>query len=153
MNEGTLLLGKTGFDLAIPHDLTIGDGSGSDVVQNLVQNQIANTSHVTINTGGLLDLNGNLDGIASLEMTGGAVQTGAGYLELIGAGGGITTHSSSVQASISGTLDLGAQVRTFDVPAGIASPELVVSAVVRNGGLTKASNGICNLPVPTPMTG
>ena len=141
MNEGTLLLGKTGFDLAIPHDLTIGDGTGSDVVQNLVQNQIANTSHVTINTGGLLDLNGNLDGIASLDMTGGAVQTGAGYLELIGAGGGITTHSSSVQASISGTLDLGAQVRTFDVPAGIASPELVVSAVVRNGGLTKASNG------------
>lgn len=143
VQAGLLELNRNVFDGCISGDLVIGGGdSTTKTVRNLsFNNQIANTANVIINTNGLLDLNGFLDGIASLDMTGGAVQTGAGYLELIGAGGGITTHSSSFQASISGIFDLGTRVRTFDVTNGVASPELLVSAVVRNGGVTKTSSG------------
>lgn len=143
VQDGLLELSRNVFDGCIPGDLVIGgSGSSTKTVRNLsFINQIANTANVIINTNGLLDLNGFLDGIGSLDMTGGAVQTGAGYLELIGAGGGITTHSSSFQASITGIFDLGTQVRTFDIASGTASPELLISAVVRNGSVTKTSSG------------
>jgi autotransporter-associated beta strand protein len=139
VNAGTLELSRNAFDASIPGDLVIGDGVGSDVVRNLVQNQIANTSHVTINSGGLFDGNSLVEGIGSLELTGGAVQTGAGTLVLFH--GGVTANSSSIIATISGNLDLATSVATFDVTSGAASPELLVSAAISGGGITKIGTG------------
>src|SRR6185436_7800834 len=57
VNDGTLELDRAVFDGSIPGDLFIGDGVGSDVVRNLRVNQIANTSHVFVNSNALYDLN------------------------------------------------------------------------------------------------
>jgi len=55
-----LLLNKTGVNRAGPGPLEIGDGVGgidADVVRLRAVTQIANTSDVTLNIAGLLDLN------------------------------------------------------------------------------------------------
>ena len=52
-----------------PGDLTIGDGNGvvgTDVLRLLAGDQIANTSHVTVNNSGIFDLNGFDDRYFSL---------------------------------------------------------------------------------------
>jgi autotransporter-associated beta strand protein len=73
VNAGTLLLNKSGFDAAVPHDLIIGDGAGgpnADVVRLLNFNQINNAANITINSSGLLDLNAYYEGIAGLNGNG-----------------------------------------------------------------------------------
>ena len=90
-------------------------------------------------TNGLLDLNNFVEGIGSLDMTGGAADSGTSSLVLFG--GGVTTHSSGFQAGISGSLNLGGAVRTFDVASGTAAPDLLVSAVISNGGVTQTGGG------------
>src|SRR6266508_1843861 len=89
---------------AIPGDLTIGDGNGmvgTDVVRLLANDQIANTSDVTVRNSGLFDLNNNSDQIASLTMQGGAIDTGTGLLTL---GGNVTGLGDAHQAIIDGNL-------------------------------------------------
>src|SRR6058998_1242974 len=64
---------------AIPGDLTVGDGNGlvgTDVLTLLADDQIANTSDVTVKNSGLMNLNGHDDRIASLTMQGGTIDTG-----------------------------------------------------------------------------
>ena len=152
MNEGTMLLGKSGgSDSTIPHDLTVGDGTGTDVVRHLAVNQISNTSHVTVNVGGLLDLNNFLDGIADLELTGGAVNSGTSFLLLVS--GGVTANASSTTATIDGTLTLNNAVRTFDIASGAASPELRISAVINTGGIIKTGSGNLQLLGTNTYTG
>ncbi|MEZ5433037.1 MAG: hypothetical protein R3F31_18140 [Verrucomicrobiales bacterium] len=61
-------------------------------------------------------------------------KTGGNYV--IGEAGSTT---STAPATITGNLNLGGTVRTFDVrEAGAALSELDVQAVVSNGGITKA---------------
>src|SRR5207245_6400730 len=75
---------------AIPGDLTVGDGNGlvgTDVLTLLADDQIANTSDVTVKNSGFMNFNGNVDRIASLTMQGGTIDTGAGTLIL---GGNVT---------------------------------------------------------------
>src|SRR5260370_18468539 len=87
VNEGTLMLNKTGGATAIPGALVIGDGvggAGVDVVQLLTSNQIRNTAAVTINSSGLLDLNGNMQTIGPLTTLAGEVTAGSGALSLNG---------------------------------------------------------------------
>ncbi len=91
VNAGTLILSRfTGTtvisneSLSITGNLVIGDGSGTDTVKlgtveggavsnGILINQIADTSAVTINTGGVLNLNRFSEQIGSLTMTGGQV--------------------------------------------------------------------------------
>ncbi|MEO8939840.1 MAG: hypothetical protein ABI453_04750, partial [Isosphaeraceae bacterium] len=101
--SGTLVLAKQGVP-AIPGDLTIGDGSGTDLVRALGDDQIADVSTLTINSTGLLDLNGYSDAIGGLNMTGGSVATGTGTLTL---GGDVMINAGGGTATISGQLDLG----------------------------------------------
>ncbi len=79
VNSGTLQLGKSGFDRAIQNALVIGDGTGgpnADVVRLLSLNQIANTATVTVNSSGLLDENGSLEGIGGLNGNGNVIVSG-----------------------------------------------------------------------------
>ncbi len=138
---GTLFLNKGVFDGSIPHNLIIGNGSGADTVRLLQQNQIPNTALVTINLGGVLDLNNLVEGVGTLDMTGGTVQSGTSALVLFG--NSITTHASAAVSTISGTLNLAGGTTTFDVANGGASPDLLVSAAVQGSGIIK--NGPGNL--------
>ncbi len=139
VNAGILELDRTAFDGSIRGDLVVGDGSGSDIVRNLNSNQILNTSHVTVNLGGLLDLNNAVEGIGDLELTGGAVDSGTSSLVLFD--GGVTSNPSSTAATIAGTLNLNGAVRTFDIANGAPSPDVVVNAVISNGGIVKTGLG------------
>jgi autotransporter-associated beta strand protein len=73
---GTLQLSKAIGINAITGQLVVGDGAGSDTVQLTVGHQIPNTTPVTVNTGGLLDLNSLQEIIGSLA-GGGDVALGA----------------------------------------------------------------------------
>ncbi|HEY5314631.1 MAG TPA: autotransporter-associated beta strand repeat-containing protein, partial [Pirellulales bacterium] len=103
--QGTLYLDKTG-GAAIQGSLTIGDnieGSDASVVRLGASNQILQIDptggtllNVTVNSSGLLDLNGHSDTIGALTLTTGQtysanVTTGAGLLTL---GGNLTVNSA-----------------------------------------------------------
>jgi autotransporter-associated beta strand protein len=85
----TLLLGKTDFDGAIPGNLVI---NGTTRLSNV--NQIANTSAVTVNGGGLLDIAAAYEGIDTLTGTG-TVSLSAGYLD-VGYGNGSSTFGGVI---------------------------------------------------------
>src|SRR5437867_1493445 len=134
---------------AIPGDLTIGDGNGlvgTDVLRLLTDDQIADTSDVTVKNSGFFDLNGNSDRIGSLTMKGGTVDSGAGTLIL---GGNLTTMADANTAFINGNLSLGGASRTFDVQSGPPGADLRINATIRPGtvslfataGFTKTGGG------------
>ncbi len=132
VNAGSLILyGQSGN--AIVGDLVIGNGFGgakADVVRLAAGGQIANTSSVTVNSSGLLDLNGFNETIGPLTLSAGNVSTGKGTLIL---NGDVTTLAASATASISGKLSLGpagTTTRTFTIANGDAGPDLYVSAKV-----------------------
>lgn len=76
VNGGTLILAKTAGIDAIAGNLTIGDGTGTDIVRLTNSNQIADTSIVSFNgTGanaGVLRLNNQSETLGGLSSTGGA---------------------------------------------------------------------------------
>jgi autotransporter-associated beta strand protein len=122
--------------ISIPGDLTIGDGNGlvgTDVLRLLTDDQIADTSDVTVKNSGLFDLNGNTDRIGSLTMQGGTVDSDTGLLIL---GGDITTIADANTASINGNLSLGGASRTFDVSSGPPGADLRINAVISGGAIS-----------------
>ncbi len=99
---GTVALSKTGFDQAIPHDLIIGDGFGgvnADVVRLMNLNQINNNAHVTINSSGLWDLNGHLDGVNFLTGVGNVTLGAPGGDVYPGLNGGTSTFDGLISGS------------------------------------------------------
>ncbi len=118
---------------SIPGDLIVGDGNGlvgTDVLRLLTDDQIANTSDVTVKNSGFFDLGGNSDRIASLTMQGGAIDTGTGLLTL---GGNVTGLGDSEIATIDGNLSLGGATRTFDISPGAAAPDMEINAAISPG--------------------
>jgi len=90
VNQGTLELGKTILDGAVPGLLVIGDGAGgaeADVVRLTRNNQIANSADVTITSSGLFDLDNYYDRMNAV--------TGSGSVEL-DAGHLIAGHNNSI---------------------------------------------------------
>ena len=148
VEEGLLELNKAAGTEAIAGALTIGDGTGaidSAIVRLLGANQVNDSSAVTIEDDGLLDLNGNSDAIDSLTVIGGDVTTGAGTLTL---GGDVTANASTNNATISGNLSLGSATRNFSIAAGAAGLELGISAVISGDagvGITKTGGGSLRL--------
>src|SRR5207253_569265 len=107
----------------------------SDTIGALTVNGV--TASVTIGTG-TLTTNG------TVTMTGGSIaSTGAGKLVLVDSF--VLANAASTSASISGNLDLGAGTRIFNVAAGTADPDLDLTAVVTNGGLSKGGLGTLRL--------
>jgi len=137
VNQGTLVLNKSA-GAAVPGPLLVSDGTSNAGVRLDASHQIAGSSAVTVNYLGSLELNGNNNTIASLTMTGGSVSTGVGTLTL---GGNVAYTGATNAATISGNLDLGGTTRIFQVNDGVAADDLVVSARIANGGLTKTGSG------------
>ncbi len=95
LNAGTLLLNKSGTDGAIPGDLIIGDGTGganADVLRLAANNQINNNANVTLNSSGLLDMDGRYDRFNALSGSGN-IQFGAGGYVIPGDAGASSTFS------------------------------------------------------------
>jgi autotransporter-associated beta strand protein len=135
--------------VAVSGDLIIGDGNGlllTDVCRLLVDDQIANTSGVTVKNSGLFDLNGHDNRVATLAMRGGTVDTGAGTLFL---GGNLTTMSDPNTALIEGHLSLGGASRIFDIAPGPPAADLRINAMISSdtvnilaaAGFTKEGGG------------
>lgn len=143
VNFGTLELFKTGGGVtAVPGTLIVGnDGGGpsSDVVRLLLSNEIANTSLVTVNSSGLLDLNNFSDTVDILNIKGGAITTGSGTLTLAGLGG-LSALASTNIATIAGNLALGPSV-SLSIEDGSATPDLDISAAISGGGSTFIKGG------------
>ncbi|HEY5311373.1 MAG TPA: autotransporter-associated beta strand repeat-containing protein, partial [Pirellulales bacterium] len=159
INEGTLELNKTPGVNALTGPLTVGEGSlgaggaDSQVVRLLASNQINGALAVTVNSTGLLDLNGFSDTIGTgpdmvaLTINGGNVSTGAGTLTLNGDVTESNTATSNIVSpgTISGNLNLGAAARTFNLYhfAGLAY-DLVISANISGAAgadLNKSNTG------------
>lgn len=133
--------------IAIPSDLVVGSGSsGPDVVRFLFDNQIANTSDVTINAAGMLDLNGYDDTFRALNMTGGVItNNGSGILHLAWDLTGTSTASGTfTNATIYGQVDLGG-FRNIIVPESTASQDLIMHATLSAGGILKQGLGTLSL--------
>ena len=111
-------------------------------------------------TGGVLRVNA---GGLGLEMSNGATltlnsdNTVAGKLLLLGdvstSGNTTVTIANSGANTHPGTVDLGAGTRMFTVADGTATTDMLVRAVITNGGLTKAGAGTLALNAANTYTG
>jgi autotransporter-associated beta strand protein len=162
VDAGTLTLDAPS---AVIGPLVVGDAAGDTpaVVRITASKATDPRVDVTVNSSGTLDVGGTgstvQDTVRSLRLNGGTVMimgaqtvTQAGGQVTLPAsvltlGGNVTTTAAAAPATIggNGTLALGGATRTFTVADGSADPDLVVSAVIADGGasagLTKAGPG------------
>lgn len=140
VNEGTLSLGKAPGLTALGGPVFVGDGVGgnnSDVLRYLGSDQVPSTLsnavsplNVTVNSSGLIDLNGFNETYGGLTLVGGEITTGAaGTLTL---GSNVTVSGSAETSRIGGNLSLGGTTRAFDVNS--ATSLLEVNGPIGNGG-------------------
>jgi fibronectin-binding autotransporter adhesin len=159
VNEGTLVLDTANsfFDKTILGNLVIGDGTHSATVlygSGSADNKIKDTSTVTINAGGLLDLKGRRDTIGALVMNGGTVDTRnvvgeQGVLTLSGdvtVGGTSASTINGYQFSLNDALN-GSNVRNFTVADATSSTasDLTINSQVVFGGINKLGTGTMTL--------
>jgi fibronectin-binding autotransporter adhesin len=134
---GTNILAKVGVsDGTIPHDLQIGDATHAAAVLYQVQNQIPNTSIVTLNDFCLLDFNGYVEGLGGLVMYGATVTNSAGgRLDMYPPGTIAAYTSTNDLARIYGTLGLTTPttISTIDVTFPFSfNPALDIIATINN---------------------
>ena len=155
VNTGILQLSKTVATAAIVNGaLIIGDdigGTDADIVRETLANQINSAVPITINSSGLLDLNDFNDAIGALTFSGGHLTTGTGTATLTG---NVTANPNTNNlARIDGKVSVAA-TRTYNVGAGIWSPDLRVAAAVSGaGGITKTGAGEMSLTSSNSYTG
>ena len=130
INGGTLELAKSAAT-ALAGAVAVGNGSVAATLRNLFADQIADTVNITINRFAIWDMDNSDETIGGLTLSGGTNTTGLGTLTLAG---NVTVLASASTATISGSLSLGGTTRIFDVAAGAASPDLLIAAIVSDGG-------------------
>ena len=156
VNQGTMLL-RSIFGPAIEGILNVGDGlggQGADVVRLEANDQLADSATaVSVQSSGLLDLNGFSDTVGALYMTAGTITTGAGTLSL---GDFLETFAHPLTSSIAGNVHLGTAPRPFNVHDGAAAIDLDVTAtltagvggqLVKEGAGTMQLSGTQNVPI------
>jgi autotransporter-associated beta strand protein len=145
VRDGTLALNKSAGNNAAAGALIIGDGVGTDRVLLLSSNQISDSAAITINTSGVLALNGHDETIGPLTMSGAAlVDSGGGTLTL---NGDVTrpVEPGTPFSTIAGRLSLGGTNRAFIINTNFGLTAMEISAVISDGsataGLTKSGAG------------
>lgn len=180
VNAGSLILNKTGV-LAIPGDLVVGDGAGTDSVTMNSPGQLPVGLNVRVNGGATLTLAGT-NTLSALTLKGGSTAsnnnavllTGTGQASLLGdltvlapdassflfAGQSLIAGTFVNNAFTQGSLSLGNQPRVFAVADGGAVNDLDVFASLSGAnssvGLTKTGDGTAllrgNSSLNGPMT-
>ncbi|MDZ4817159.1 MAG: autotransporter-associated beta strand repeat-containing protein [Verrucomicrobiota bacterium] len=163
-NDGlTVLDTLQNLNGAIKGDIVIGDGIGAASSAQIrwgsaagpaANEMVINTSAVTVNSDGWLNLNSQVETIGSLTMAGGLVTMNNGAaLGTLTVNGNITGNASATTSIISnGTLNLGSAVRTFSIADGAAAVDMTINSVISNGGLTKTNAGTLLLGGATANT-
>lgn len=108
VNSGTLVLGKTGYAVAIAGNLVIGDGTGaasSATVRLNAADQIADTASVAIKSDGLFNLNGQAETIGALSGSG-LIDNTSGTATTLTFGDTTSTTFSGVIRDSGGNLSL-----------------------------------------------
>lgn len=158
VKDGTLILDTLNSynDQTILGSLTIGDGTGAAGSATVLygtgnaNNKIADTSTVTINSDGLLDLNGKRDTIGALIMNGGRIDTRnvVGAQGILTLAGDVTVNASTGTSTIDGYQfslnDISNQNNTRNITVG-ANSQLLINSQVVYGGLTKLGTGTLTL--------
>jgi autotransporter-associated beta strand protein len=153
IHAGTLALGKSsGFALS-GSGLSISPTGASATARYDDNHQMPTLMQITIDRGGLLNLNNHNGDVGNLTLTAGRVETGTGQLQL---NGSVTAAGDAVVVSISppvinffsstiaGNLNLASADRQFIVnpsPLGSADPDLDITALVSGSSLVKTGNG------------
>jgi fibronectin-binding autotransporter adhesin len=144
VNSGQLYLGiqpSGPANSAVLGDLTIGSGSATTTatVTDGYLAQIADTSKVTINSDGTLDLaTANvLEVIGSLVLNGGNVTTGTGELHIANGAGNVSVTSATT-STIAGKFRFLATDGTIDVASGST---LMMSADLFGTNIFKTGSG------------
>lgn len=143
VNQGKLILAKTGGVAALGGDMVIGTGAGSTpaaTVQLGASNQTTASTGITINTDGQLDLQTYNTTAKSLTMSGGSV-TGTGKLSLTS---GLSFNGSNdASATISSAIDLSG-TQTLNIAKTSADTEVAVSGALTGTGasITKSGSGV-----------
>lgn len=113
-------------------------------------NQIADTTHVEVNTGGVLDLAGFNDTVGRLTVRGGStIETGTGILTLNDNLDSIRSFSETEPARIHGRLSLGGVTRNIRAftESDPSSPSLIITAEISDGGASAGFNKSWNGPL------
>jgi len=144
VNEGVLELAKTVNAGALQRPLVIGDGTGTDLVRCLNNNQFWSTSlRVRVNSSGVLDLGDRTDYIGPLTLEGGQVTTSD--TGLIWLSDSVTVVGNGVkQATIDGQAGLYYNTVTITNSGHNFSPDLKINATVRSSGGTNSIGLIKN---------
>ena len=148
VNAGTLNLSKTGV-IAIAGPLVVGDGTDVATVNYTGPNQLKDSSSITVNANGALNLNGFSDEVGALNLNGGTIAIGtAGTLTI---NGDITT--TGVSSITGGTLYIKEVTRTVSVAAGgILTINAAITSIF-NAGILKTGSGTLILGGANSFTG
>jgi autotransporter-associated beta strand protein len=179
VNQGTLLLDDASGQ-SLSGNLTIGGASNPAIARWVHSTQVPASDTVTVNSQGLLDLNGQTDAFATLTVQDGQVTTGPGgtltpgTLNMTGGsftvatggtlviGGGVNATSDNLTGAAvitgPGTVSLNGATRTFNVNAGTAPVDLDIQSVVAplpagTEGLTKSGTGTLELDAVNTYAG
>jgi autotransporter-associated beta strand protein len=160
VNSGTLELSKAAWVTAIAGDLVIGDGTGTDTVKLLAANQIASTN-LTLNAGGVLDMNGATQWLIRLLGTGTVDNTSAtpGTMILLSdtdaTFNGAITQSGGGAVTVSkrggNTVTLGGSGSTFTGPLSVylGTLEYTAPGALGNGTAIQLGNAGAGGGAPT----
>jgi autotransporter-associated beta strand protein len=142
VNHGTFIMDGIFSQPVVPGHLFIAPiVNGTARASAIKHNQIADTASVSIFENGRLDLFGVNDTIGALSLLhGGTVETGSGTLTVNGSIRSERQLSAAEPSSIHGQLSLGGSQRTihaFDSPHTV---NLLISAVISDGGAAAGFN-------------
>ena len=133
-----IVAAKSGGAIAIPGNLVLQ--SGTFLTQR--DEQISDTSILTVNTGSEFDLLNSNEKIGGIVFNGGTVTSNSTVLT-IKSGGTITTNAAATTAGLLGTIDLDGGTITIDVAQGTPANgnDLAIAATLRNGAIIKNGSG------------
>ena len=157
VREGNFVMDGVFNQVVVPGPLVVGnnvDGTNTTRAWNIKKHQIADTSSVTLNRSGVLELLVGDDRIGSLTFNGGAVDTMDNTLIL---GGDILVNATNEVARLSGHLSLGGVTRQVYTLGAANTPDLLITAEILDGGapagLNKVGEGSLQLANANLFTG
>lgn len=146
VNSGTLILAKNSGTLAISGDLTVGDGTGTDIVQFNADNQTPSYKGITVNSSGVLNLNGHRDEITTLTLSGGTVSNTSSGLITINNAAAIVATTNSNTATVNSNILFNTWNMAVNVANGASAVDLAITGTLTaSHGLSKTGTGTLQL--------